>query len=167
MGQRLEEITLVDMSTPAHVPPSAPHRGGIDIGGVQLNAGKRGGERRTHRTGATAQVHDDGGLGGERDGLLDQELRSAAGHEDAGFHCYAQTSELGPAQDVFEGQARDPAVHHHGEFGGCACGGEDQSRLVLGEDTTCGAERGDDLCVRRWHGSREPFGKPKGALQVT
>lgn len=155
------------MSTRAHVPPSAPHRGGIDIGGVQLDAGKRGGERRAHRAGAAAQVHDDGGLGGERDGLFDQELGASAGHEDTGFHGYAKAPELGPAQDVFEGQARDAAVHHHGEFGGRTSGGEDQTRLVLGEDTARGAERGDDMCVRRWHGSREPFGKPKGALQVT
>ncbi len=118
------------------------------------------GEGRADRAGAAAQVHDDGRVRGLREGLLDEVLGAAAGDEHAGFHMDAQAGELGPADDVFEGQAGDAPLDHRGEFVMSAGGGEDQSRLVLGEDTARGTERGDDGGGgKRGHESREPFGR--------
>lgn len=57
--------------------------------------------------------------------------------------------EPGPAEDVFEGQSRDAPVHHGGGLVRGAGGGEDQLRLVLGEDTARGTERGDNGISKR------------------
>lgn len=102
--------------------------------------------------------------------LVDEELGAAAGHEDTRLDGDTQTVEPGPAENVFEGQSRDAPVHHGGDLVRGAGGGEDELRLVLGEDTACGTERGDNEIGNRGHrehGSREPFGEPKGALAVT
>src|SRR5207344_1953357 len=86
-----------------------------------------------------------GGCGaGEGGGLADQELGAAARDEDPGVHGYPQAAELRPAEDVFEWLAPGPPVHQGGQLGwrpGC---GDEQLRLVLGEDTARSPEAGDD-----------------------
>jgi hypothetical protein len=131
---------------------------------VQFDAAESGGQRRADGAGTAAQVHDETRAGRPGQGLFDQELRAAARHEDARVDGDAQAPELGPADDEFEGQARDPALDHGGGFGRGAGGGEDQLGLVLGEDTTRGAQGDDDGVTQgRWngrhggHGSQEPF----------
>ncbi len=72
---------------------------------------------------------------GEGGGLGDEELGAAARHEHPGVDGDPQTAEFGPADDVFQGQAARPALDHGGDLGRGPGGGEDQLRLVLGEDT--------------------------------
>src|SRR5262249_23709945 len=55
-----------------------------------------------------------------------------------------QAAELDPAQDLFEGQAGDPSVHHGGQLGRRPGRVDEQLRLVLGEDTAGGPEPGGD-----------------------
>ncbi len=120
---------------------------------MQFGAAEGRAQGQPHRPRAAAQVDDDRAdwadpadpvCGERRDGLVDEEFGAAARHEDAGLHGDAQAAELGPAQDVFEGQPVGPSPHHVSEFVGRTGGGYEEFRLVLGEDAPGGAERGDD-----------------------
>lgn len=117
---------------------------------MQFDGAERGGEGGADGTRAAAQVHHDGRVGDVGERLLDEELGTATGYEDPGFHGDAQSPELGPAQDEFEGLTQDTAVDHGGQFVRGAGGGEDQPCLVLGEHTAAWrAAR-----PRRSHGTR-------------
>jgi hypothetical protein len=48
---------------------------------------------------------------------------------------------------MFERQPLDPPSHHRGELVGCARGGNQQPRLVLGEDTPGGTQAADDVGI--------------------
>jgi hypothetical protein len=61
-----------------------------------------GGEGGGYRAGAAAQVDGDSGLWGEGDRLVYKEFCALARDEDARFHRYAQTAELGPAEDLLQ-----------------------------------------------------------------
>jgi hypothetical protein len=76
-------------------------------------------------------------------GPADQELGAAARYEDAGIHRDPQAAELGPAENVLERLAGGPPIHHGGQGGRCPRRGDEQLRLVLGEDTARGPEPGD------------------------
>ena len=76
--------------------------------------------------------------------MADEELGAAAGYEDSGVHGYPQAAELRPAQDMFKGQAGGSPVHHGGEVGRRPCRGDEQPRLILGEDTAGGPKPGND-----------------------
>ena len=159
-GQRVIEITLVHPPPGAgHVAAGAPHGGGIDVDGVQLDPVQRSDQRDAHRARAAAQVHDDGTWPGEGGSLANEELGSAARYEDAGPHGDPQATELRPAEDVFEGKTGDPAVDQGGEVGRRPRLGDEQPRLVLGVDTAGGPKPGDDLgpTARGW-GSRHGSG---------
>ncbi|EKX68390.1 hypothetical protein STRIP9103_00459, partial [Streptomyces ipomoeae 91-03] len=167
------QIALVRVPAVRHeVAAGTAHRRRVDVGGVQFDlaalVAEGGGQRGPHRTRATAQVDDDGGLGNGGHGLPDKELGTAAGDEHPGFDGDAQPRELGPAEDEFEGQTRDAPVDHGGGLVRGTGGGEDQLRLVLGEDAAGGAQCRDDGGggEKRGHDSREPFGGPKGAPAV-
>lgn len=142
-GQRGEQVTLVDLPQVADVAPGAAHGGGFDVAGVQFGRVRRGGEGDAERAGAAAEVDDDGPAGCEGRGLRDQELRTAAGHEDARVHGEAATVEVRPAQDVFERQSGGAALDEEGQFVGGGGGLVEETGLVLGEDTA-GAAEGDD-----------------------
>jgi hypothetical protein len=45
---------------------------------------------------------------------------------------------------MFEGQAGGSPVHHGGEVGRRPCRGDEQPRLILGEDTAGGPKPGND-----------------------
>jgi hypothetical protein len=126
------------------VAAGAVDRRRVDVGGMEFGAVERRGQGGTHRAGAAAQVDDDRGAGDGGEGPLDEELGAAAGDEHAGFHGDTQARELGPAEDEFEGQTRDTPVDHGGGLVRGAGGGEDQLRLVLGEDAAGGAKCRDD-----------------------
>jgi hypothetical protein len=134
---------------------TSTHRRGIDVGGVQLDPAQGGGQRGAHRARAAAQVDDDGrpfgilpgghrGPAGEVGGLPDQELAAAARYEDPRIQGYPQPAELRPAQDVLEGLAGRPLVHHGGQDVRRLGRGDEQPRLVLGEDTARVAEPADN-----------------------
>jgi hypothetical protein len=53
---------------------------------------------------------------------VDEELGTAPRNEGSGGHGYPQVAELGPAQDLFEGQASGSPGHHIGEVGRRLCG---------------------------------------------
>jgi len=128
---------------------------------MQLDRAERLGQRRAHRARAAAQVDDDnrarrggvlpggvlpggrGGPAGEGGGPADQELGAAARYEDAGVHRYPQAAELRPAEDVLERLAGGPLVHHGGQGSRCPRRGDEQPRLVFGEDAARGPEPGD------------------------
>ena len=126
------------------VAAGAAHRGGIDVRGVQLGGVQGGGERGAHRAGTAAQVDDHRAWRGELNGLADQELGPAAGHEDTGIHGYPQAAEVRPADDLFQGQAGCPPVHHGSELRRRRGRGDEQLRLILGEHATGGPQPGDD-----------------------
>jgi hypothetical protein len=79
-----------------------------------------------------------GALVGKGGRLANQELGAAPGHEHSRVNGYPQAAELRPAEDVFQGKAADPPPHHLGEIDRCACRGDEQPCLVLGEHTTGG-----------------------------
>ena len=113
---------------------------------MQFGAAQGGRQRRAERARAAAQVDDDRRVqaAGQTGGLPDEELRTAARHEDPGVHGDPQAAELRPAKDVFEGKAGDAAVDHDGQVGGGGRGGDEQLGLVLGEDAAGDAEPRDD-----------------------
>jgi hypothetical protein len=155
-GQRLVEVAFVDLTTGSgEVAAGAPHRSRVDVDGVQLDPVQGRDQRCAHRARAAAQVNDDsswpgeglagaGSLAGQGGGLVDEELGAAAGYEDSGVHGYPQAAELRPAEDVFERQASGSPVHHGGEVDPRPCRGDEQLRLILGEDTAGGPKPGDD-----------------------
>lgn len=69
---------------------------------------------------------------------------SASWDEDAGVDEDAQAAEVCVADDVFDGQPGDALLDQVGEFGVVAGCGDQQVRLVLGEDAAGGAEGADD-----------------------
>jgi len=145
--QRLIEVAFVHL-TPGggNVASGAPHRGWVDVDGVQLDPIQGHDHRHADCAGATAQVNDDSSwpLGGEGRGLADEELGAAARHEDSGIHGYPQAAELRPAEDVLQGKAGDSPVDHGGEVVRRTRSAEEQPRLVLGEDTAGSPKSGDD-----------------------
>ena len=83
----------------------------------------------------------------QQSSLPDKELGAPPRHEHPGCHGNPEAAELGPAEDLLKRQA-DVALADHGfEFGWCAGRRHQQPGLVLGEDTTCGAEPTGDMCV--------------------
>jgi hypothetical protein len=68
----------------------------------------------------------------------------AAWDEDAGVEEDAEAAEVCVADDVFDGQPGDALLDHMGELGVVAGRGDQQVRLVLGEDAAGGAEGADD-----------------------
>jgi len=140
-GQRFEQVPFVHLTRSGDVAPGASHRSGVDVRGVQLDPvhGPSGRDQRhTYRARAAAQVNDDRPWRHERGGLAGEELGAAAGHEHSGVHGDPQAAELRPAKDVFQRQAGDSSVHHGGQVGRRPCGGDEQPRLVLGEDAAGG-----------------------------
>ncbi len=142
-GEGVEEVAFVHVAQLADVAPGAPHGGGFDVAGVQFGGVGRGGEGGAERSGAAAEVDDDGPGGREGGGLHHEELRTAAGHEDAGVHGVPASAELGPAQRVFERQPGGAARDERGQDGGGRGGLVQQPGLVLGEDAA-GAAEGED-----------------------
>jgi hypothetical protein len=71
-------------------------------------------------------------------------LRTPARHEHTGVQQDPETTEVREAYDVFERQPGDALLDHVGEFGVVAGRGDQQVRLVLGEDAAGGAEGADD-----------------------
>src|SRR6185312_5357277 len=94
------------------IAPRAPHRDGVDVGGVQLDPAQQRGERDAERPAAAAQVdHDDVTVhrSDERRGVPDEKLGTPPGYEHARVDGDPSAAELGPAEDVFEGNTGDPA----------------------------------------------------------
>jgi hypothetical protein len=132
-GQWLAEVTFVHLGDlgpgGGEVAAGAPHRGRVDIDGVQPDPVQCRDQRGSHRARAAAQVNDDeswpgdglagrtGALAGEAGGPAHEELGAAAGYEDRGVHGYPQAAELRPAEDVFQGLAGGSPVHHGVQFG--------------------------------------------------
>jgi hypothetical protein len=155
-GQRLVEVTFVYLTADGDVAAGAPHRGGVDIDGMQLDPAQVHEQRGANCARAAAQVNDDsswlderlaGGAGSQADeggGLADQEFGAAAGYEDSRVHGYPQAAELRPAEDMFEGQAGGSLAHHGGKVGWRPRRGDEQPRLVLSKDAASGPKPGDD-----------------------
>ena len=69
-GQRLVEVTLLDPTTGGEqVAAGAPHRGGVDVDGVQLDPVQGRDKRGADRARAAAQVDDDSPATGSRPGV--------------------------------------------------------------------------------------------------
>ena len=144
-GQRLVQVAFVDVAADGgDVAAGAPYGGGVDVDGVQLDGFHYGGQRSAYRARTATQVDDDRPCRSERYGLVDQELGAPARYEDPGVHRYPLAAELRPAQYVFQRQPGDSPVHHLDQAGRRTGGGDEQPRLVFGEDTSGGAESGDD-----------------------
>src|SRR5690606_40675554 len=75
----------------------------------------------------------------------------------------ATAAEAGPADDLFEGQSAGPALDQPGGLPRVARGGEDQVRLVLGEDAAGGPEHARHGVPRQGRGRRRVFGRRGGA----
>ncbi|MNW56929.1 hypothetical protein D3C74_346880 [compost metagenome] len=148
VGEGVVQVALMDLSM--KVPARAAHGRGVDVSGVQVDAGTGCAQHRPERTRAAAQVHDRRVLRCDLHGGGREELRTPAGHEHRGLDEDPQAAELGPAEDLLEREPRDPARDHVVELGGGGRGGDDQVCLVLGEHAACGAEGEHD--VRRGHG---------------
>src|SRR5450756_227229 len=59
-----EQVALVHLPDAGQVEPCAPHGGGVDIGGMQLDLPERRRNGRSDGTGAAAEVDHDGRMGG-------------------------------------------------------------------------------------------------------
>ena len=150
-GQRIVQVALVHLAAGGgQVAPGAPHRGGIDVGGVQFGVPQGRGHRGAHRPRPAAQVENDhrlpwpGGLPAERDRDAGEILGAPARDEDAQVDGDPLPAELGPAEHLLERQPGDAPGHQGGEVGrGLRRRGE-QLRLLLGENAARGAQRADD-----------------------
>jgi hypothetical protein len=101
-------------------------------------------DRDAEGAGAAAEVYDGRAWWGEQQSLRDQVLRTPAWHEHAWVEQDPQAAEVCVADDVFERQPGDALLNHVGELGVVAGRGDQQVRLVLGEDAAGGAEGADD-----------------------
>ncbi|CAJ59202.1 hypothetical protein FRAAL0527 [Frankia alni ACN14a] len=117
---------------------------------MHLSSGQSREQCGSHCTGSTAQVDHDlaGPANGLAEGLSDEELGTAPGHEHTGLYRDPQAAELDPAEKVFQGLAGDPAVNHRGQLGGCPGSAHKQPGLVLGEDAACGTQPMNDVGQR-------------------
>jgi hypothetical protein len=68
------------------------------------------------RTRPAAQIDDQRSRRCEACGLADEKLGAVARDEHSRGHRDAQTEEVGPADDVLEGQTTDTPVDHGGEI---------------------------------------------------
>ncbi|MDT4900075.1 MAG: hypothetical protein QOJ78_1005, partial [Pseudonocardiales bacterium] len=73
-----------------------------------------------------------------------QELGAAAGDEYPGVDLDAKAAELGPAQEVLERLACNPAIHERAELVRRARRSDEQLRLVLGEYAAGRSQRRDN-----------------------
>ena len=148
--QRGVQVTLVD-AVGWEVLPGAAHRSRVDVGRVHLGPLHRGGQGRADRTRAAAQIDDHVTTAGQGHGLPDEELGTPPRHEDAGSDGDPQSAELGPAEDLFQRQARNALADHGVKFGRSPGGRDEQPGLVLGENAARGAKPGDDNGIRDGH----------------
>ena len=150
-GQRIVQVALVHLAgRGGHVAPGAPHRGRIDVGGVQLGVAQGRGHRGAHRPGPAAQVENDhrlprpGRLPAEHDRDAGEIFGAPARDEDARVDGDPLAAELGPAEHLLERQPGDAPGHQVGEVGRGLRRRDEQLRLLLGEDAARGAQRADD-----------------------
>jgi hypothetical protein len=166
--QRIEEVAVVDVTIDrGQVAPGTAHRGRVDVGSVQLDGPHGGGQGRTQRSRATAEVEHNRARRGTGGGLAHQELAAVAGHEDARFDRDAQAAELRPADHLLERQPLDPPRDHRGEGGRGRRGRDQQACLLLREDAAGGAQaHGDGGGTERWrrtgHASTPRGGRAPG-----
>jgi hypothetical protein len=166
--ERIEEIPFVDVAIGrGEVALGAAHRDRVDVGGMQLDPGHRGGKRGADGARAAAEVEDDGVGTGEGHRLPHQELAAVAGHEDPRVDRDAQAAEVCPADHVLERQARDAPLDHGLEVGRRRRGGDQQAGLLLREDAAGGAQaHGDGGGTERWrrtgHASTPRGGRAPG-----
>lgn len=110
-GQRFEEIAFVHLACGGDVATGAPHRSRMDVDGVQLDLLDGLDQGDAHCARAAAQIDEDGSRPGDGGGSSDEELGAVARYEYSRVHGNPQTTELCPAEDVFERQADDSPFH--------------------------------------------------------
>src|SRR5205823_9362660 len=90
---------------------------------------------RAYGARTAAKINDDGVRGRHDRRLADEELSAPPWNEDPGIHREALTAELGPAKDMFEGDAGNPQLDHGGKLrpGTAVC--HEQLGLLLGKHT--------------------------------
>jgi len=141
-GQGVEQIAPIHLT--CGVSAGATHGGWVDVGGVHLDPRHRGEQRGPHGTRAATQVEHHRARFGERDGVVGEELGAAARHEHPGVDLDPQATEFRPADQVFQRQPGGPLADQGVKFRECRGRGDQQPRLVLGEDTTGGTKPGDN-----------------------
>lgn len=82
----------------------------FNVRGMQFHPRCLMNDGRSHGSGPTTEVNDNGGrrqgpLRQQRQGLIDQQLGTASGDEHTGFHQNPAAGEFRPAQDEFQGDA--------------------------------------------------------------
>ena len=169
LGQGGEQVALVDVAAEGRdIAAGAAHGGRVDVGGVQFGPAEGRGQRGADRAGTAAQVHDDGRRGARGHSQLDEELGTAAGDEDTGLH--AMRRPWNPAQP--RTCSRGSPATRRSTMAAISSGVRAVERINSASSSakTQPAERSAATRNRgrkRGHGSREPFGEPKGALAVT
>lgn len=154
-GYRVEADPVMDLRAIGQVSAGMDERVGGDVSGVHLRAVDRRGHGRGDRCHPAERLEDNwfSSLRRSRDGFSRQQQRPLSRHEHTRSDAEPETSELHPAEQVFERFTRDPASEQIVEFG-CEGVSTEQLGLVLGEyaagTTKCNHQRVVDE-TRRLH----------------
>src|SRR5215217_7866754 len=149
------QVTLADLASGSDVTPGAAYGDWVEIRRVQLDFRCSHEQSRTDCAGAAAQIdhYSPGPCEGSR--LLDEELRAPARHEHTGLDDDLQSTELCPAENVFQRFTRNAPLHHRVQLTRRSLGSEQQPGLIFGKDTAGLSEPGRDLVqLYRWWGWR-------------
>ncbi len=144
VGQRVEEVTLEDLTPGPEVRPGAANGCRLDVGREHFEPGLAREQGCGHRARPAAHVDDHHAGRCERVGLLHEQFGAPARDEDSGLDDDAQTAERGPADDDLEGFARDPPLDQGFELVRGRGGVNEHPRLVFSEDGARRAQPIDD-----------------------
>ncbi len=154
-GKGIEQVPLVHLAAQRpDVPPGASYSSGIEIRSVEFQLWVHSKQGGTHGSGPAAEIHHNTGRNGARrhgagrgkqfQRRLDKQFGPAAGHKDAWPYFDPLAKEPGPAQDIFERDARAAPLHPAGQFREAVAFCHKEPGLLLGEHTTGVPQGGDN-----------------------
>src|SRR5215213_1571698 len=143
--QRFVQVTLAYLASGADVTAGTPYGDWVEIRRIQLDLRCSHEQSRTDRARAAAQIDHYGPGPCKRSRLVNEELRAPARHKHTGLDDDLQSTELCPAENVFQRFTRNAPLHHRVQLTRRSLGSEQQPGLTFGEDTTGLSEPGRDL----------------------
>jgi hypothetical protein len=115
---------------------------------MQLPRLSRRGDGERYRAAAGAQIDEDGSAVDQRHGAPHQRLGAAPRHEHPRTNHNPPTTKLRPAEHVLQRFSGDPAFGQGGELRRRGGRRGEQPGLVLGKNTSSGAQPADELAHR-------------------
>lgn len=132
------------------VPAGAPHCCRFHVRRMQFHPREALNDCCSHGPGSAAEVNHQRTFRQRMvlqhgNGLIDQQLCAAPGHEDAGLNQNTQAGKLRPPQDVLQRNTLHPAPDSAGKFRGTRPFRQQEPGFLFGEYTTRRPQQGDDL----------------------